>query len=304
MRKIVAMLLNDTESAKQKVHIRVLAEIEPSVKCVIQNMYLAELYVIRCYMGRFRIELDEGMRILELDAGEVLIIYPEHRVSVWALEEKNRMVYASFAGEDCLPYFNELGFFDLAHGCTMPQYQNVCELKHRLEGLCEGISEMTAEHYVFMTNILKTIAHDMRSGSNRLVFDAIRQIRQNLEKQVVRLEPLCSELGVSRSCLHRAFTMAGLGAPAEYIRREQLQMALSLLRTTRMPIVEVAQKVGFISAAHFSSFIKDHTGVSPRDFRSGRGGSGRCKAAKQGGCGISENDEIERTGTDEKECDK
>ncbi len=294
------MLLNGKESAKKKVHIRVLAEIEPSVKCVIQNMYLADLYVLRCYMGRFRIELDEGMRKLEIGAGEVLIIYPEHRVSIWALEEKNRMVYASLAGEDCILYFNELGFFDLAHGSTMPQYQNICELKHRLEGLCEGISEMTDEHYVFMTNILKTIAHDMCLGGNRLVFDAIRQIRRNLEKQVVRLEPLCCELGVSRSCLHRAFITAGLGAPAEYIRREQLQMALSLLKTTRMPIVEVSQKAGFISAAHFSSFIKEHTGISPREFRLGRGVNGRREVTNERECDISGNNEIEDVGTSRK----
>ena len=304
MRKIATMLLNGKESAKQKVHIRVLAEIAPSVKCVIQNMYLADSYVLHCYMGRFRIELDEGMRMLELGAGEVLIIYPEHRVSIWALEEKNRMVYASFEGEDCVSYFNELGFFDLAHGHTMPQYQNVCALKRRLEGLYGATAEMKEAHYMFMTNILQTIAHDMCSGSNRLVFDAIRQIRRNLEKQVVRLEPLCCELGVSRSCLHRVFITAGLGAPAEYIRREQLQMALSLLKTTRMPIVEVAQKAGFISAAHFSSFIKEHTGVSPRDFRSGRGVNGGCKVANQGKCGILGNNEIERVWTNEKECDK
>ena len=304
MRKIATMLLNGKESAKKKEHIRMLAEIEPSVRCVIQNMYLADLYVLRCYMGKFRIEFDEGMRKLELGAGEVLIIYPEHRVSIWTLEEKNRMVYASFAGEDCVSYFNELGFFDLAHGSTMPQYQNVCELRRRLENRAGESDGMADEHYVYVTNILRTIAHDMCSGGNRLVFDAIRQIRRNLEKQVVRLEPLCCELGVSRSCLHRAFTTAGLGAPAEYIRREQLQMALSLLKTTRLPIVEVAQKAGFISAAHFSSFIKEHTGVSPREFRLGRGGSGRYKAAQKGCCGISENNEIEKTGTDEKECDK
>lgn len=250
-----------------KIQVRLLVDREVPAKCLVKNMYFGAVLVLRCYAGRFRFELDGARQVVELSVGEALVIYPEHCVSVWALADANRLIYGAFVGEGCGDYFDALGFFDLARGKTAPQYENICALKRGLKFAAEGDPKMTLEQYVLMTNILRTIARDMRLNGGGLVFDAIRQLRENLKRQIVRLEPLCRDLGVSRSCLHSAFKRAGLGTPAEVIRKEQLALALTLLRTTRLPITEVAQRAGFISVAHFSTFIKTRTGTSPRQIR-------------------------------------
>ena len=253
--------------AVRDVHVRTLAEVRTPAGCVIRNMYLGDLRILRCYEGAFRLEVDGAAHPIELKADDMLVIYAGHRVSVWALEAANRLVYGVFTGRGAEPYADSLGFYDLAQGRTAPQYESLSEVKRRLEANAAENAAEPEPYLAFLTDILRTMARDLRANGNGLVFDAIGLMRTNLANRIVRLEPLCRGLGVSRSCLHAAFLKAGLDTPAEFIRKEQTRLAVSLLRHTRLSVAEVAERAGFISVAHFSTFIKTRTGRSPHQFR-------------------------------------
>lgn len=255
--------------AVRDVHVRTLAEVRTPAGCVIRNMYMEDLRILRCYEGSFRLEIDGAARAIELKADDVLVVYAGHRVSVWAQEAANRLVYGVFTGGGVEPYVNSLGFFDLVQGRTAPQYESLSEIKRRLEACAAGNAVESTQYLTLLTDILQTMVRDLRANGNGLVFDAIGLMRKNLANRIVRLEPLCRGLGVSRSCLHAAFVKAGLDTPAEFIRKEQTRLALALLRHTRLSVAEVAAQSGFISAAHFSTFIKTRTGRSPQGFRHG-----------------------------------
>ena len=120
-----------------------------------------------------------------------------------------------------------------------------------------------------LADILVSQMRDLRADGRAFLYDAARLIHANLAKGVVRLEPLCAELRTSRSHLHRVFVDAGLPSPSEIIRREQLRLAVRLLRQETLTIPEVMERCGFISQAHFSTFIKRRTGHTPSEIRRG-----------------------------------
>jgi two-component system, response regulator YesN len=54
---------------------------------------------------------------------------------------------------------------------------------------------------------------------------------------------------------------------SEYVKRRRLQKAKELLLTTRMPIWEIAEKVGYQTAKYFIKVFKDIEGASPSQYR-------------------------------------
>ncbi|TFY89726.1 AraC family transcriptional regulator [Pseudomonas nabeulensis] len=68
---------------------------------------------------------------------------------------------------------------------------------------------------------------------------------------------------LSEARLHARF-MAECGqTPMEYVRRRRLQMALDLLRSTALPIGEIADRVGYTSQSAFAAAMLREFGASP-----------------------------------------
>lgn len=53
----------------------------------------------------------------------------------------------------------------------------------------------------------------------------------------------------------------------KYIIMRRISKAVDLLETTKMPIYEIAEEVGFQDLCHFSRYFKDYMGSSPRMYR-------------------------------------
>jgi transcriptional regulator GlxA family with amidase domain len=85
--------------------------------------------------------------------------------------------------------------------------------------------------------------------------------------QVHTLESLADWCGLSpRTLARRTGTAAGL-SPMQLVQRVRLERALHLLRTTRMPLGEVAAAVGLADPATLHRLVKRHTGRSPGALR-------------------------------------
>lgn len=253
---------------KPGISLRLLAEADLPRKTFVDNFYFTGVYVMRCYAGAFRFSFDDRDPFT-LHAGELVVVYPGHYVTVAARHARNRLLYCIFDGPDAPRFFDDLGFFDCARGRTAPRIGAFRELQ-RQAASPEGRTE--AGHRAalrLLADIHVSQLRDLRANGRAFLYDAAYRIHANLAKGVVRLEPLCAELKTSRSHLHRVFADAGLPSPSEIIRREQLRLAVRLLRQETLPIPEVMEKCGFISQAHFSTFIKRHTGHTPSEIRHG-----------------------------------
>ena len=84
------------------------------------------------------------------------------------------------------------------------------------------------------------------------------------------IDRLAREVGLSRAQLDKQFKRH-MGVPAgEYARNVRLERAKRLLRLSREPIAEIAERLEFDSPQSFSVFFKRHAGMSPQQYRSGQ----------------------------------
>jgi len=258
---------NDRRLPAADVVIRSITDLKTPAATLTHDLYFEGADVLHCTAGRFRFTID-GERQIEIGPGETLVTYPDHRVTIEATEADNRLVYGIFCGSTVEDYLDALGFFHGMHGKTSAQDESLANLRHLLaESKDDPVSNSAC--LSLLTDILTTLAVDLREQGNALLGDAVRQIRANLSRGIVRLEPLCEQLHVSRAHLHAVFVRAGLKSPSDFIRHEQLRLALRLLRTTQQPVADIARRAGFISMTHFANFMRRHTGKSARAWRTG-----------------------------------
>ncbi|TVY11802.1 AraC family transcriptional regulator [Paenibacillus cremeus] len=78
---------------------------------------------------------------------------------------------------------------------------------------------------------------------------------------------VAKQLNLSRSQCSKLFSKVYGLSPRQYVSRQKLNLAKELLVTTNLPMAEIAEKLGFHSASHFSRQFRRWTGQSPSDFR-------------------------------------
>jgi AraC-like DNA-binding protein len=104
-----------------------------------------------------------------------------------------------------------------------------------------------------------------RIPSNRLE-RAEEYLRAHLD-QSLRLGDIAQIAHMSPYHFTRAFKAYFGEPPYRYLQRIRLNKAIEMLGQTRLPMEDIAVKVGFSSASHFGSFFSRQMGMSPGVFR-------------------------------------
>ncbi|NRF94341.1 helix-turn-helix domain-containing protein [Paenibacillus frigoriresistens] len=78
---------------------------------------------------------------------------------------------------------------------------------------------------------------------------------------------VAKELNLSRSQCSKLFSKVYGLSPRQYVSRQKLNLAKELLVTTNLPMTDIAEKLGFHSASHFSRQFRRWTGLSPSEFK-------------------------------------
>ncbi len=111
------------------------------------------------------------------------------------------------------------------------------------------------------------------SGSEILsptLFRLETYIRQNLHRPLT-IPILAKTANCSVAGIHRMFQLVRKQTPAKWVAAQRTERAAHLLRTTSLPVQEVAREVGIADPFQFSRFFKRHTGYSPRSYRRRQG---------------------------------
>jgi AraC family transcriptional regulator len=83
----------------------------------------------------------------------------------------------------------------------------------------------------------------------------------------IGLEDLAKHAGYSPFHLHRLFRDAFNQTPHEFLTRERLAKARTLLRTTDLPVWMIGLEAGYNSNSTFVGWFKTHTGCTPTQYR-------------------------------------
>lgn len=83
----------------------------------------------------------------------------------------------------------------------------------------------------------------------------------------LRLERLAGLAGMSRHHFSRAFKQATGRPPHRYVVEQRLTRAKDLLRSTTLPIADIAHEVGMSSQSHLTNTFRTKEGTTPARYR-------------------------------------
>ena len=104
-------------------------------------------------------------------------------------------------------------------------------------------------------------------GNKKILADVIHVINQNLSKEDLCVQDIADELALSRSKLYRKIKELTGKSCNEMIRNMRLEKSKELLAITEVTIGEICYKVGFSSPSYYTKRFKDHTGLTPKEYR-------------------------------------
>jgi len=107
----------------------------------------------------------------------------------------------------------------------------------------------------------------MRSSATLEKLCQVRTLMQDCFEQVLTLDDLGLEAGLSPWHLLRAFRAAFGETPHDFLTRVRLARAKELLTISSRPVTEICLDVGFSSLASFSTLFRRHVGLAPAEFR-------------------------------------
>lgn len=132
----------------------------------------------------------------------------------------------------------------------------------------DTLAQMLAVHLARMHSTRSRAIRTPRieSISGPKIRRLIDYIEDNLDGDL-SLEAMAAEVIVSPRYLPRAFKTAIGQSPHRYVLARRIERAKELLRSTDMPIVDVALASGFSSQSHLSNWFLRDVGISPAAYR-------------------------------------
>ena len=105
------------------------------------------------------------------------------------------------------------------------------------------------------------------TGGRRLPYAALNAHIDEHAAYPLQVADLARITGLSSARLHARFVAKCGQTPMDYIRSRRLHMAVTLLRTSVLPIGEIANRVGYASQSAFSAAVLREFGASPGTLR-------------------------------------
>jgi two-component system response regulator YesN len=105
-----------------------------------------------------------------------------------------------------------------------------------------------------------------------VILKAKEYIDLNYRNQDISLHTVASYVGISPNHLSTVFSQETGENFIEYLTRARIERAKYLLANTAMKSAGIAHETGFSDPHYFSFIFKKNTGLSPREYRSGKGG--------------------------------
>jgi len=91
-------------------------------------------------------------------------------------------------------------------------------------------------------------------------------IQENLSEDL-SVEGIARAIGMSAFHFAHAFRAAAGVPPHRYVMQRRMERAKALLRGSELTLTEIAQRVGYSSASHFSVGFRKLTQLAPSDYR-------------------------------------
>lgn len=114
--------------------------------------------------------------------------------------------------------------------------------------------------------IIQSEEIDTTSIDQELIEKVFKIIDRNLGNSSFSVEQLSKDMNMDRTGLYRKLVAITGQNPSFFIRAIRLKKAAILLKQKQFSQIQIAERVGFSSAAYFSKCFKKEYGVSPSQY--------------------------------------
>lgn len=158
----------------------------------------------------------------------------------------------------------KINSYEVGADSYMSKPFNFDMLMVRIEKLIEQQEKRKQE---FRKNIeVNPSAITITSVDEQLIQKCLEYIEKNMDNPEYGVEELSRDLGMVRMSLYRKLQSITGNTPTDFIRSIRLKRAAQLLQGSQLPIVEIANRVGFSSPSYFSKCFKEMFGILPKQY--------------------------------------
>ena len=230
-------------------------------ECVYSLMYLQQGSFYHCVEGRERIFIPARSLVLKKftrstyfnTSAELPIRYV--RCNLYTLEE----IPIDFSRRDC---------FVLSAEAAPQCEEKITAMLHlykerpfgwktRLRGIAEDL----------LLSILKVYYEEKSDPLPPLIHESTAVIRRRIFSEVLSVDEVARECGVTPAHLIRSFRRYLDVTPKQYMNSLRVEMACDLLKYTGKSMEEIAEQSGFSEARQMRRVFRETVGMTPREYR-------------------------------------
>lgn len=221
--------------------------------------------------------LEYGDREYHLSAGQFFWIDCQNPQRYYTDPEIGRwhVIWVHFRGANARAYYDI--FQTISEGNpvgSLPAHGNSEELLKSLIARYNHSDSTVENDIAASAQLTQLLANCIQSGNmqeeNRTVPELVQQIREYLLSHYaenISLDTLSQQFSVSKYHLQRLFKKYTGQSPLEFLSVVRMTRAKELLRTTDMPVGDIAYAVGLENASYFVSKFRSLEDITPHKYR-------------------------------------
>lgn len=205
----------------------------------------------------------------QLHAGESLCRMPgELRIEI-SMAPATVVYWATFDGDNAEHYIRSWGF------PRPPLRSGKCP-SYLFDAIGRGLlSTSPGQERLLISVYSEVIAMMLKeekscSENDSLMEQCLYLINAKLSNPDFNINALADEIGMHRVSIGRLFRKKLGVSPVDYLIGCRIRLGLTLLSRTALPVGEISDRVGLGNANYFCRMIKQHTGMTPMEYRNGR----------------------------------
>ena len=218
-----------------------------------------------CTVSQGECEISQRGKMVHLTAGQSVYKYPGEPRKKTVISPEGAVIYwATFDGPLAETFMRS---FALPEGplptgeCPCGLYQEIA--RNLILGTDDAFRRMTALY----TELIACLPGPAKAAEDRIFSECMILIRTRFADPDFNVDALADELKIHRSTLLRMFRKKMNCSPQKYLIQYRIRHAQHLLRTTLIPIAEIAECSGFRQCNYFCRIIRQYCGQTPEQYR-------------------------------------
>lgn len=131
---------------------------------------------------------------------------------------------------------------------------------------CTAITDLVEIAHTMQDDFIQRVHRCRTSSLSQPVRACCEYISLHLEDRL-SLSMLARQTGYTENYLSKKFKRETSLTPNEYIRRQRLEQAAFLLRTTQDDVQNISERLQFCSQSYFADHLRRYFGVTPTEYR-------------------------------------